>query len=202
MAPELIMGNNKKNQSTDVYAFGLTIIEVKVSPSHVLDTCHSIGTIQIWTGKCPFYGISNQIEIIMAISRGERPGRPEGMPDWVWELASRCWERDVEKRPHMDEVEREVLLLCLEFRFYPSYVFCQLSMHCSDGSGKDMKETPEHQLYTSLVPTRSTRFECCCPPAVSELSSTHSNSTTSGVLATNHHVIATGLFRIIIHNQS
>src|ERR1700749_2235791 len=29
MAPELIMGNTKKNQSTDVYAFGLTITEVK-----------------------------------------------------------------------------------------------------------------------------------------------------------------------------
>ena len=44
----------------------------------------------------------------MALARGERPGRPEGMSDWLWDLASRCSHQVPENRPHMDEVEKEV----------------------------------------------------------------------------------------------
>ncbi|KAK0442716.1 kinase-like domain-containing protein [Desarmillaria tabescens] len=56
----------------DVYSFGCTVIE-------------------IYTGKPPFSHIRKEAAIINEVlTHGSRPNKPLDIPDWLWELVSKC----------------------------------------------------------------------------------------------------------------
>jgi len=88
MAPELFSAGIKKTRASDVYAFGMTILEVV-------------------TGLAPFQAYNHDMGVVMAITRGERPGRPGTdcmMYDELWMLATECWENNIEARPNMKTI--------------------------------------------------------------------------------------------------
>ncbi|KIK64864.1 hypothetical protein GYMLUDRAFT_258825 [Collybiopsis luxurians FD-317 M1] len=93
MAPELQIpdgaGKLASNRpSTDVYAFGCTIIE-------------------ILTLQPPFNDKKTDGAIIHSLLIGERPNRPQ-RNDWctdsLWELMNRCWTQDPSARPISQEI--------------------------------------------------------------------------------------------------
>ncbi|KAF8517253.1 kinase-like domain-containing protein, partial [Hysterangium stoloniferum] len=90
MAPELLH-NGKPNRQSDVWAFGMTILE-------------------ILTGKLPYYQIKNDPVVIMKITRGKIPPRPElsaapFLSDHIWDLCEQCWRLDPHERPLMRQID-------------------------------------------------------------------------------------------------
>jgi tetratricopeptide (TPR) repeat protein len=56
------------------------------------------------TTYLPFYEESNGDIVKDWIKEGERPHRPENLPDNIWELLERSWNHDPEKRPTFQEI--------------------------------------------------------------------------------------------------
>ncbi|KAG9078186.1 hypothetical protein FS749_009843 [Ceratobasidium sp. UAMH 11750] len=92
-APEILDEREvKQSEKADVYALGMTILE-------------------IITGKVPYSYINNIVVIIKAIAFNQIPRRPEeSIPsnsqhgDTLWSLLQSCWEFEPEKRPGAAEV--------------------------------------------------------------------------------------------------
>jgi len=90
MAPELFNAGVKKTRASDAYAFGMTILE-------------------IFTGCAPFQAYHHDIGVVMAVSRGERPARPDcKMHEELWTLATRCWIGDADARPSMQAIATDL----------------------------------------------------------------------------------------------
>ncbi|KIK64779.1 hypothetical protein GYMLUDRAFT_160834 [Collybiopsis luxurians FD-317 M1] len=93
MAPELQIPDDAGKLassclSTDVYAFGCTIVE-------------------ILTLKPPFNDKKTDGAIIHSLLLGGRPARPQHnswCTDSLWELTNSCWAEDPEIRPHSQEI--------------------------------------------------------------------------------------------------
>lgn len=94
MAPELFKGGNARSRSSDIYAFGMTIVE-------------------IYTGKPPLSSrtFTNDAQIILAVmNEGFRPERTKmtspncTFPDEMWNTAVWCWDQDPKKRPTIDKI--------------------------------------------------------------------------------------------------
>ena len=98
MAPEILdpsedisMGDMDEipyTRETDVYAFGMTILEVM-------------------TGKLPYSHRRYDTVVILDVIRGTRPNRPLDPPmsDDVWRIVTACWKMQPEKRPSAALVE-------------------------------------------------------------------------------------------------
>ncbi|KAG8782370.1 hypothetical protein FRC12_020903 [Ceratobasidium sp. 428] len=92
-APEILDDQVRQSKEADVYALGITILE-------------------IITGKVPYHYIRSVVALIKVIAiQNETPERPEeSIPsnsshgDTLWRLLMSCWEREPEKRPEAEEV--------------------------------------------------------------------------------------------------
>jgi len=92
MAPEVLepsddfsiqdAGETVYTPNTDVYAFGMTILEVI-------------------TGRSPYSHQRHDTVVILEVIRGIRPNRPQdpAISDNVWNIISACWETKPHKRP-------------------------------------------------------------------------------------------------------
>jgi len=92
MAPEILfppedipmedMDEIPYTEQTDVYAFGMTILEVM-------------------TRKLPYSHRRYDAVVMLDVIRGTRPNRPLDPPisDDVWRIVTACWETKPEKRP-------------------------------------------------------------------------------------------------------
>jgi len=82
---------------TDVWAFGMTVYE-------------------LLTHELPFYNIQHIGQLILHISRGGLPKKPELSNDpvieeielFLWLLCCRCWQKDPTSRPSMSILEKEI----------------------------------------------------------------------------------------------
>ncbi|KAG8986570.1 hypothetical protein FRB93_005232 [Tulasnella sp. JGI-2019a] len=88
MSPEMLM-NAPKSRESDIYAFGMTIVEVI-------------------TGKVPFPDIISPGAIALAITSGQRPtfeplSRDQTSFEDLWKLASSCWDHNPDKRPSAND---------------------------------------------------------------------------------------------------
>lgn len=72
---------------------------------------------QVLSGKVPYHEKRNDQSVIMAISRGEHPSRPDNIfsEPWetalhnkVWELTTDCWTSDPDERPPVGSVLRRL----------------------------------------------------------------------------------------------
>ncbi|EUC58536.1 tyrosine kinase catalytic domain protein [Rhizoctonia solani AG-3 Rhs1AP] len=94
-APELLVAEHmNKTQSSDVYALGMTILEVL-------------------TGRPPDFGSDNIARIAVLISSGNYPIRWDPLShnnrDDIWNLLVRCWQYTPQARPNAKYVKPAIL---------------------------------------------------------------------------------------------
>ena len=102
MAPEVIYperfgftGEHRKrlpSRSTDVYALGMTILEVNILDPHCYELKYLQLSGQVITGCPPFSGVLRAPAVMCKVIEGDRPSRPpSGFSDQLWELLMRAW---------------------------------------------------------------------------------------------------------------
>lgn len=102
-APEISMLGEAVSKASDVFSFGMVVIEVGSDQSST--AYRSPYSLKIFTGEVPFNEATSS-EVVMCITRGERPRRPAHpkFTNPLWELIGRCWAQAAENRPKMEEV--------------------------------------------------------------------------------------------------
>lgn len=89
MAPELFMDESETySLPVDVYAYGILLYKMFAPKLQFADNKPL---------KSPHH-------FMMKISKGERPVRPEGVPDHYWELIENCWKQNPDERPTFEEI--------------------------------------------------------------------------------------------------
>ncbi|OJA14098.1 hypothetical protein AZE42_10008 [Rhizopogon vesiculosus] len=98
LAPELSSDNAMLTTQSDIFAYGMTILE-------------------IMTHEVPWHTIHNTTHVVIKLSKGEMPPRPQdlavitrGLDDNLWWLTRRCWSTTAEERPPTKEIQ-EILTL-------------------------------------------------------------------------------------------
>ncbi|KAJ7819223.1 TKL/TKL-ccin protein kinase [Mycena leptocephala] len=93
-APEVCIGQGILSLSSDVYAYGMTVLE-------------------IITHEQPYNNIKHTTEVVIRSAKGEKPARPtlphvvaRGLNDDLWGLLCCCWATDCFRRPCIQEVIR------------------------------------------------------------------------------------------------
>lgn len=96
----------RPTKKSDMYSFAMVIIEVR-SPRPHLDFCNSIS--QIFTGEHPFDSYSDE-QVILLLSQGSRPEKPvhRHFTSRMWSLTKKCWGKDPNRRPDMQEVLKKL----------------------------------------------------------------------------------------------
>ncbi|KAG2348679.1 kinase-like protein [Suillus weaverae] len=92
LAPELCCDGGMLTTQSDIFAYGMTILE-------------------IMTHEVPWHNIRHTTHVIIKLSRGEMPPRPtdpaasaRGLDDRLWELVKACW-----SAPEMRPSTRDIL---------------------------------------------------------------------------------------------
>ncbi|KZP28520.1 kinase-like protein [Athelia psychrophila] len=87
--PEEDDGEPALTTATDVWAFGMTVLE-------------------ILSGKLPFYWIKYDTAVILLVMRDGRPARERypTISNAVWGILESCWRRDPEQRPGMRAISQ------------------------------------------------------------------------------------------------
>jgi len=85
-APEVLRGETGVSKESDVYAFGMLVVEV-------------------FSGAAPFADCTPTSATTRVLS-GERPQRPKdpGLTNQIWDMATRCLERNPRRRPDITEI--------------------------------------------------------------------------------------------------
>ncbi|KAF7290843.1 hypothetical protein MIND_01325500 [Mycena indigotica] len=78
-APELFRGS-PNSFASDVYAFACVCYE-------------------IFTGNIPFFELTTDIAVMFQVIQGNRPDRPNTIPDALWKLMEECWAANPSDRP-------------------------------------------------------------------------------------------------------
>ncbi|KAJ7068086.1 kinase-like domain-containing protein [Mycena amicta] len=91
-APEVCIGQGVLSLSSDVYAYGMTVLE-------------------LFTHSQPFNEIKHTTEVVIRSARGEQPSRPmdrrvldRGLNDYIWDLLRCCWTTEASQRPTIEQV--------------------------------------------------------------------------------------------------
>ncbi|KAK7063386.1 kinase domain-containing protein [Favolaschia claudopus] len=89
-APELYERNGRNSFASDIYAFACVCYE-------------------ILTGQLPFWELSNDVQIMFAVHKGERPIlTPEctgtAALDSLWTILQECWDTDASNRPTISDI--------------------------------------------------------------------------------------------------
>ncbi|KAF9257440.1 kinase-like protein [Marasmius fiardii PR-910] len=99
VAPETYIQSESVSLSSDIYSFAMTVLE-------------------LFTHQYPFSKIRHPPEVIMRVTRGQRPPQPEearvierGLDDDMWKLLTECWDHNPSARPTIEEVLERLLKL-------------------------------------------------------------------------------------------
>jgi len=106
-APELLGPDQAANRESDIFSFGMVMIEVGGDRSTAYQPPYP--SVKIFTGEVPFKTFTGP-EAMMRIMGGGRPERPNHPKfiDHLWELTQRCWKEAAQDRPKMEEVLKEL----------------------------------------------------------------------------------------------
>nr|KAJ3421023.1 hypothetical protein HK105_004702 [Polyrhizophydium stewartii] len=85
VAPEVHDSGYKLAKPSDVFSFAMTAVEVL-------------------TGDVPFGSSVTGHEALVKIKSGERPFRPHGLPEALWQIIEDCWQQDPAARPSFAQV--------------------------------------------------------------------------------------------------
>ena len=100
--PEIRLGDFQVTKESDIFSFGMVIIEVRGDRTVICKPTHPLH--KVFTGEVPFG--KNDWPTITKIRRGKRPSRPNH-PDFtesLWVLTQRCWSHKPRDRPKIEEV--------------------------------------------------------------------------------------------------
>ncbi|KEP49401.1 tyrosine kinase family catalytic domain protein [Rhizoctonia solani 123E] len=94
-APELLLEEATKSKESDVYALGMTMLEVI-------------------TGEVPYPKCKTDPQVITQVIRGAQPSRPKELDDnnrdnQMWDLLVSCWNREPVARPSAEQVLESLL---------------------------------------------------------------------------------------------
>jgi len=91
LAPELCFDKGRLTMGADVYAFGMTMLE-------------------LMTHAMPWATVRHTTQVIIKVASGEKPPRPRdeatiarGLDDHLWQVMQRCWD-EAEIRPTVTEI--------------------------------------------------------------------------------------------------
>ena len=93
----------------DIYSFGMTILEVHLDVPlfHVI----MLILLQLFTHEVPYANIQRNFKVLLRKGRGLLPDRLQdeqvikrGLDDMMWELLCRCWSKNPEDRPSINEL--------------------------------------------------------------------------------------------------
>ncbi|KAJ7242890.1 kinase-like domain-containing protein [Mycena rebaudengoi] len=96
MAPELLhpescgMKEFQRTFSSDIYSFACVCLE-------------------LYTGKPPFSEIEIEVAVIFKVIKGERPGYPTTVPDWVVSLMRDAWAHNPLDRPSLVQIIESIV---------------------------------------------------------------------------------------------
>ncbi|CAE7126026.1 unnamed protein product [Rhizoctonia solani] len=99
LAPEILLEeSHQKTTQTDVYALGMTMLE-------------------IFTGEPPYPDCRSDFNVMRAVDRGTLPNRPiqlgeDQKSEKMWELLLSCWSRNASERPSSGQVAEAVSTIC------------------------------------------------------------------------------------------
>ncbi|KAG6837924.1 hypothetical protein H0H93_008318 [Arthromyces matolae] len=95
-APEVCVGEGLLSPSSDIYAFGMTVLEAM-------------------THQQPYSHIKHATEVVIKSSTGQFPRRPtdsrtiqRGLDDKMWILLTKCWSTQWMNRPTIKEIVHEI----------------------------------------------------------------------------------------------
>ena len=61
---------------------------------------------EVFGGVTPYHDLHHDMQVMLAIGRGERPTRPPGIPDLLWQLISLCCSVQAADRPDIQTILR------------------------------------------------------------------------------------------------
>ena len=101
-APETWRGDRQVTKESDIFSFGMVIIEVGGDQTVIRKLTHPLD--KVFTGEDPFS--DNFRPTITDIRSGERPRRPNhsDFTELLWVLTQRCWSHKPRNRPNIKEV--------------------------------------------------------------------------------------------------
>jgi len=102
-APEVLGGDTSTTKESDIFSFGMVMIEVYFRAIIVIG--HIIHCYKAFTGAAPFtHSPPTAVAVgILSGKRPERPGHP-GLTDKLWGFNQRCWDQEPQLRPGISEV--------------------------------------------------------------------------------------------------
>jgi Protein tyrosine and serine/threonine kinase len=87
--------------ATDVWAFGMTVLEVRFSTSILF--LANTESMQVFSGFIPFSHIKSDARVIFFVTSGRRPKRQQypQISNDVWRMLEGCWDVEPNRRPSM-----------------------------------------------------------------------------------------------------
>ena len=90
---------------TDVFAFGMTFYEVNAPLVAQVTNIHVF--LKVLARKAPFYPRTDA-QALVAIGRGDRPGKLAGVDDIVWAVIVACWRHQPSLRLTFTQILQKV----------------------------------------------------------------------------------------------
>ncbi|KAF9268622.1 kinase-like protein [Marasmius fiardii PR-910] len=91
-APEIYIRSGSISLSSDIYSFGMTVLE-------------------LFTHQYPYWKIKHPPEVVLVVARKRPPPQPKearvierGLDDDMWKLLIECWDHIPSARPTIEEV--------------------------------------------------------------------------------------------------
>ncbi|EJD36726.1 kinase-like protein, partial [Auricularia subglabra TFB-10046 SS5] len=101
MSHELNLGDDAQlTKASDIWAFGCVLVEVL-------------------SGRVPFYELATDMQVILAVSRGDLPSRPPRIRDTLWKIMLRCWALVPSDRPSAGSLLQRLSDLKSDVAFLP-----------------------------------------------------------------------------------
>ena len=101
-APEHLLALDvERTTQSDIYTLGNLMLYA--SPPFITRICSHL--LQVLSGKLPWSEMRQDVQVVIRLSQGHKPARPESRPirDTHWALIEQCWS-SIDQRPHVNYV--------------------------------------------------------------------------------------------------
>ena len=85
MSPEIMRSAVARiNKKCDLFSYGMILVE-------------------LFAHEIPYADLHDNVEVLLSVTRGERPPIPPTLPPYLHDLIKKCWEEDPYQRPSFDD---------------------------------------------------------------------------------------------------